>query len=206
MHYWGDGLIHTTWTALLWIVGIMLFAGLVWVIAYNVARSRILTKKSLADAIEELKHPSAGQTVFKSEREEDRDPLNDIEYGFLKTLEESDFEQAHEAVVKALKNEGFGILTEIDVSENLKKKLNVDFRRYVILGACNASIAHEALCHEPHVGLLLPYNVVLQEKPNGELLVSIAEPNALFKLFENPEAHYAMLKSERRLKRALEAM
>src|SRR5690242_6270819 len=80
-------------------------------------------------------------------------------YGFDRRLEHVSVAQALERVTAALKAEGFGILTQIDVKDTLKKKLDVEFRQYLILGACNPSLAHRALTSDPHVGLLLPCNV-----------------------------------------------
>ena len=88
----------------------------------------------------------------------------------------SSFEEALDKVTEELKKEGFGVLTEIDVKETLKKKINVDFRKYKILGACNPSFAHKALQAEPNIGILLPCNVVIQENEGGQTEVSIVNP------------------------------
>ena len=90
-----------------------------------------------------------------------------ISYGLVKELPDTDYEAAIEAITEALKGEGFGVLTEIDVQATLKKKLDVDFKRYVILGACNPPLAHQALSAEPLIGLLLPCNVVVSERDGG---------------------------------------
>ena len=89
-----------------------------------------------------------------------------------------DFDSAVEKVTDALKNEGFGIMTEIDVKETLKKKVDVDFRKYTILGACNPPLAHKALQNEPLIGLVLPCNVTVEEVETGSL-VNIANPRAV---------------------------
>jgi uncharacterized protein (DUF302 family) len=102
--------------------------------------------------------------------------MGTLRYGFERRLADSTFDQAVEKVTAALKSEGFGVLTEIDVKATLRKKLDVDFRRYVILGACNPNLAHRALAAEPQIGLLLPCNVVVQEAPEGGVVVSIADP------------------------------
>jgi uncharacterized protein (DUF302 family) len=89
---------------------------------------------------------------------------------------EGSYEEALTAVVEALKSEGFGVLTEIDVRETLKKKLGVDFRRYKILGACNPPFAHRALQAELDVGLLLPCNVIVYEADDGRVSIRAMDP------------------------------
>jgi uncharacterized protein (DUF302 family) len=94
-----------------------------------------------------------------------------MEYGIRKKLE-IDFDEARIKVEDELKKEGFGILTEIDVKATLKKKLDVDFRRYLILGACNPPFAHKSLQAELEIGLLLPCNVIVYEDDDGKTVVS----------------------------------
>jgi uncharacterized protein (DUF302 family) len=96
-------------------------------------------------------------------------------FGIQKTLD-MDFDAALEKVPQALKTEGFGVLTEIDVKATLKKKLDVDFRRYRILGACNPPFAHKALQHSLDVGMLLPCNVIVYETDDGKTVVSAVDP------------------------------
>ena len=132
--------------------------------------------------------------------------MSDLRYGFTKTLKGVDFDKAHERVVEALKAEGFGVLTEIDVQATLKKKLDVDFRRYAILGACNPTLAHRALEAEPHIGLLLPCNVVVQEARDGAVIVSIADPKAMFSVVDNASAAPVATEAETRLRRVLAAI
>src|ERR1019366_6279045 len=98
--------------------------------------------------------------------------MGELHHGFIKRLVGTTFEQAIEKVTAALKSEGFGIITTIDIKATLQQKLDVDFRRYVILGACNPQLARRALECEPHIGLVLPCNVVVQEETLG-VLVSI---------------------------------
>jgi uncharacterized protein (DUF302 family) len=109
-----------------------------------------------------------------------------MSYGYEKTLEGVSYDQALDRVTEALKQEGFGVLTEIDVGETLKKKLDVDFRRYKILGACNPQQAHKALQAELPIGLLLPCNVIVYEDDAGNAVVSIANPREMFRIVDNP--------------------
>lgn len=100
-----------------------------------------------------------------------------MSYHFSKTVND-DFDTAIEKVTGELKKEGFGVLTQIDVRDTLKKKLDVDFRRYKILGACNPHFAHEALLAEDTIGTMLPCNVIVQERDNGKVEVSAVDPVA----------------------------
>lgn len=107
-------------------------------------------------------------------------------YYFSKTVDLTQ-EEAIAKVTAELKKDGFGILTEIDVKETLKKKLDVDFRNYMILGACNPPFAYEALKSEKLIGLMLPCNVVVQEADNGKTEVSAIDPLASMQAVENPK-------------------
>jgi len=109
-----------------------------------------------------------------------------MEYSFYKTLNLS-FDEAIERVTEALKEEGFGVLTEIDVKATLKKKLDLDFRNYRILGACNPPFAHKALMAEPRIGLMLPCNVIVQENEDGTVEVAAIDPVAAMSSIENDE-------------------
>jgi len=113
--------------------------------------------------------------------------MSEITYGFVKKMEGATYDEAVERVTAGLKEGGFGVLTEIDVKATLKKKIDADFRRYIILGACNPNLAHKALQAESQLGLLLPCNVVVQEDEAGDVVVSVVDPRAMFKLVENPE-------------------
>ena len=101
-----------------------------------------------------------------------------MSYYFNTTLSGKSFDQAVDVVTAELKNEGFGVLTEIDVKDTLKKKLDVDFKKYKILGACNPSFAHKALQSEDKIGVMLPCNVIVEEHDNGEIEVSAVDPVA----------------------------
>ncbi len=107
-----------------------------------------------------------------------------MSYYFSKTLKIS-FEEAVARVTETLKKDGFGILTEIDVKETLKKKLNVDFRKYKILGACNPPFAYKALQAEDKIGLMLPCNVIVQELPGGKVEVAAVDPVASMAAVDN---------------------
>jgi len=109
-----------------------------------------------------------------------------MSYYFSKKIKES-FEEVIEEVNAALKKEGFGILTEIDVKETLKKKLDVEFHKYKILGACNPSFAYKALQAEDKIGIMLPCNVIVQEISEGYVEVAAVDPIASMKAIENPD-------------------
>ncbi|NOZ75045.1 MAG: DUF302 domain-containing protein [FCB group bacterium] len=108
-----------------------------------------------------------------------------MSYYFSKTLNQS-FDDAIDAVTEALKKEGFGILTEIDVKATLKKKLDVDVAPYRILGACNPPYAYQALQAEPLIGTMLPCNVVVRELDSGAIEVAAVDPMASMQAVENP--------------------
>ena len=95
------------------------------------------------------------------------------------------FDESIEKITEELKKEGFGILTEIDVQATLKKKLDVDFRKYKILGACNPPFAHKALEAEPNIGVLLPCNVIVQETQDGKVEVAMVNPMESMKGVDN---------------------
>ena len=124
-------------------------------------------------------------------------------YYFNKTLHMS-FDDAVTRVVEALKKEGFGVLTDIDVQKTLKKKLDVDFRKYRILGACNPPFAYEALKLENKIGTMLPCNVVVQEHPDGTIEVSAIDPIASMKAIENLKLRDVAAQVQERLKRVVE--
>ena len=127
-----------------------------------------------------------------------------VEYGF-RTHINLPYEQAIEKVTAALKEEGFGVLTEIDVKATLKEKLNVDFRKYLILGACNPALAHHALNTELEIGLLLPCNVIVYEEDDASV-VSIVDPIAMLGVSDNPTLGPIADEARKRLQRVVEAL
>ncbi|MDZ7660036.1 DUF302 domain-containing protein [Fodinibius sp.] len=126
-----------------------------------------------------------------------------MSYYYSKTLDTS-FEDAIEKTTAALKEEGFGVLTEIDIKATLKKKLDVDFKKYQILGACNPPLAHKALTAEDHIGLMLPCNVIVQEHENGEVEVSAVDPVASMQAIENDELGDVAQKVQGLLKKVID--
>ncbi|HZD58356.1 MAG TPA: DUF302 domain-containing protein [Anaerolineales bacterium] len=115
------------------------------------------------------------------------------------------YEQAIEKVTAALKEEEFGVLTEVDVKATLKKKLDADFRKYIILGACNPPLAHRALTTQVDIGLLLPCNVIVYEE-NGGSVVAILDPIAMLGVVDNPELDPVAEEARSRLRRVYEAL
>lgn len=105
---------------------------------------------------------------------------------YFNTMLDVPFEEAVSRVTEALKAEGFGVLTDIDVKATMKKKLEVDFRNYRILGACNPGYAHRALEIEDKIGTMLPCNVIVQEHPGGQVEVAAVDPIASMQAIDNP--------------------
>ena len=128
-----------------------------------------------------------------------------MNYGYEATLPGVTVDEARARVTSALAAEGFGILTEIDVQATLKKKLDVDFRPYLILGACNPLLAHHALAGDPQIGLLLPCNVVIQTTANG-VSVSIASPRAMFSVVQRDDLEPVVADADARIRRVATAL
>ncbi len=128
-----------------------------------------------------------------------------MQYAFGKTVEMSQ-QQAIERVTQELSNEGFGILTEIDVAATLKKKLGVEVPAYRILGACNPQFAYQALQADPQIGALLPCNVVVRADASGKTIVEIMDPRAVLELVGRPEVSKIAGEVRSRLQRVLAAV
>ncbi len=127
-----------------------------------------------------------------------------MRYGFSRVVNLS-YEQAVEKMKEELKKEGFGVLTTIDVKDTLKQKLGLDFKKYVILGACNPPLAHQALEAEEEIGLLLPCNVIVYEK-GRETVVAAFDQQVMAKIIENPAVDTIADEVKSRLQRVLEAV
>jgi len=125
-------------------------------------------------------------------------------YYYSKTVR-ADFEEAVSGIKNSLKAEGFGILTEIDVKSTLKKKLDVDFRNYKILGACNPPYAYKALQAEDKIGTMLPCNVIVQEKVDGTIEIAAIDPIASMQAVDNPQLQDIAGTIAQKLKQIVEA-
>ncbi len=125
---------------------------------------------------------------------------------YFSTIIASSFDEAISKVTIGLKSEGFGILTEIDVQATLKKKLDVDFPKYRILGACNPPFAHKALIAENKIGTMLPCNVVVQEIESGKIDIAAVDPMASMMAVENKELKEVAIEIRERLQRVIKAL
>ena len=125
-------------------------------------------------------------------------------YGFSKSTDLS-YDDAVIRVTEELKKEGFGVLTSIDVQETMKKKLNVDFPKYIILGACNPPFAYQALQAEEEIGLLLPCNVIVFEK-KGKITIAVFDPMAMMNIVKNSAVLRVAKEMKERLERVIAAV
>ncbi len=130
----------------------------------------------------------------------------DVPYGITRRIAGTDLQTARARITNALKEQGFGVLTEIDVAATLEQKIGAKIDPYVILGACNPKLAHRALGNEPAIGLLLPCNVVLAQD-GADTLVSAASPKAMFAIVQNPPPDLAAVaeEAEQKLRAAVAA-
>jgi len=126
-----------------------------------------------------------------------------MKYYYAKTIDRS-FDEAIDAVTNLLKEQGFGVLTEIDVQQTLKKKLDVDFKKYRILGACNPEFAYKALKAEDKIGVMLPCNVIVEEHENGQVEVAAIDPVASMQAVDNEQLPDIAGEVRDRLKKVIE--
>ncbi len=127
-------------------------------------------------------------------------------YGFYCTLKGLTFADAVARVADALKTEGFGVLTDIDVQATMKTKLNIDVPAYRILGACNPPLAHRALTAQPDIGLLLPCNVIVRAEANGSQTVGFMDPVAVMQMTDDPEVAQVATEVRGRLEKVRSAL
>lgn len=132
------------------------------------------------------------------------DLMNQRDYGIRTTVNAS-YDETVPKVIEALKKEGFGVLTEINVKETIKKKLGKEFPKYIILGGCNPELAYQALTAETEIGLLLPCNVIVYEK-EGKTVVSAQDPEAALSIVGNPSVAPVAKRARERLVRAIESL
>jgi uncharacterized protein (DUF302 family) len=127
-----------------------------------------------------------------------------INYGFVKEVD-SDFVQAVKQVKDNFKQAGFGVLTTIDVKENFKEKLGIDFKKYVILGACNPAYAHKAIEAEENIGLMLPCNVIVYEK-DYKVAIAAIKPSIAMQMIKNTKLKKISVKVEEQIKQVIEQL
>ena len=125
---------------------------------------------------------------------------------YFHTILNSSFDEAITRVTEELKKEGFGILSEIDVRQALKKKLNVDFKKYKILGACNPPYAYQALQIEEKIGTMLPCNVIVFENDQGQVEVAAIDPIASMQAIKNSQLHEVAVQIQAKLKKVIDSL
>lgn len=128
-----------------------------------------------------------------------------MSYYFSKNVD-LPFDQAIKKTTAILKENGFGVLSDIDIKSTLKEKLDVDFKKYRILGACNPGYAHKALTSEDHIGLMLPCNVIVQEHEDGTVEVSAIDPVASMQAVENEELHNVAINVKKLLQKVIDSL
>ena len=127
-------------------------------------------------------------------------------YYFNKIVQSKVFEEVIDETIAALKTEGFGLLTEIDIQKAFKEKIDVDFKKYRILGACNPHFAHKALLAEDKVGVFLPCNVIVEEHENGDIEVSAVDPIASMGAIKNDSLGCLAMEVQEKMKRVIEKL
>ncbi len=157
-----------------------------------------------------------GKAVFMMARRENKksprllymeyQKCKNMSYYFNTVLNNTSYEQAIDLVTAALKEEGFGVLTRIDVKETLKQKIDADFRKYIILGACNPHFAHKVLQIEPKLGVLLPCNVVVEEHENGDVEVSAVDPVVMMTPIRSTELEVLAAEISEKLRRTIQSL
>jgi uncharacterized protein (DUF302 family) len=131
--------------------------------------------------------------------------MSDKDYGFRKQVDYS-YEEAVEKITAALKEQGFGVLTTVDMQATFKKKLDIDTRQYILLGACNPVLANRAVNTELEIGLLLPCNVIVYVNDDGKTIVSIVDPQIMLGVVGNPELDDVANEAKKGLQNALAAI
>ena len=129
-----------------------------------------------------------------------------MEFFIAKKFANRSFSEMDEKVREELKKEGFGVITEIDIKKTLKERIDVDFRNYTILGACNPGFAYKALQTEDKIGILLPCNVVIQETKSGEIEVLAFDPASVMMSLDNPELEKLSTEVREKLTKVLESL
>lgn len=132
--------------------------------------------------------------------------MQSIKYYISKTLKDVPFKEAIEKKVEALKKEGFGVLSEIDIQDTLKNKLNTEFYKYTILGACNPKLAYEALQAENKIGTMLPCNVIIQERESGTIEISAVDPAASMMAVKNDALKTLAKEVQEKLSKVIESI
>ncbi len=133
-------------------------------------------------------------------------PFGQPLYGITKVLKDTSFREAIDRITASLADNGFGILTSIDVQDTLKQKIGADIPRYTVLGACNPTLAHQALSTDPAFGLLMPCSVVVAEQTDGSVAVSVAEPGAMFKALQRDDLDAFAEQVRRPLQAAMDSL
>jgi uncharacterized protein (DUF302 family) len=129
-----------------------------------------------------------------------------MEFFIAKKIKEGTFNEIEEKVRQELMKEGFGVITEIDIKKTFKEKIDVDFRNYMILGACNPQFAYKAIQEEDKIGTLLPCNVVIQETPQGEIEVMVFDPTSAMMSMDSPVLSELSLELHEKLTRVLDSL